>query len=212
MPAPETARQLGATHTVNIGAEISRSSSATSPARRRRRLRRHRREWGARRALRVIRPDGQVTKVGWSPDEHRRRHESARARQRPPPGVVQPQLPRLGTRHPPDRSRLTQANEIVGLKAPLAGMARSLRRDARRPRDQVGAAAGMRDDGLIIVTGGAGFIGSALVWALNQRGIEPDPRRRSSRPEREVAQPGAAARSTTTSRPTSSCRRSNAAR
>jgi ADP-L-glycero-D-manno-heptose 6-epimerase len=29
----------------------------------------------------------------------------------------------------------------------------------------------MRDDGLIIVTGGAGFIGSAVVWALNQRGI-----------------------------------------
>jgi ADP-L-glycero-D-manno-heptose 6-epimerase len=29
----------------------------------------------------------------------------------------------------------------------------------------------MRDDGLIIVTGGAGFIGSAVVWALNQRGM-----------------------------------------
>jgi ADP-L-glycero-D-manno-heptose 6-epimerase len=29
----------------------------------------------------------------------------------------------------------------------------------------------MSDDGLTIVTGGAGFIGSAVVWALNQRGI-----------------------------------------
>ena len=55
-------------------------------------------------ALALARPDGQVTKVGWSPRLVPDRHQSARPEEHPPAGVVQPQLPDLGARRPSARS------------------------------------------------------------------------------------------------------------
>ncbi len=64
-------------------------------------------------------------------------------------------------------------------------------------------------DSRILVTGGAGFIGSALVWALNARGAERIVVVRPARHRREVAQPRRRCASRTTSRPTTCCRASS---
>ena len=85
-------------------------------------------------------------------------------------------------------------DRVIRLAPPLvideAGPAMAGRGAPRRVRQRAGGVtAGPRH---ILVTGGAGFIGSALVWALNQRGHErilvADILDRS----REMAQPGAA--------------------
>jgi L-iditol 2-dehydrogenase len=118
----QTARRLGATHTVNIDAEdLNAVVRAFSPL-------------GAdvvcdatgasealATALRVIRPDGQVTKVGWSPDViptdvNPLVHGNVRLQ-----GSFSHNYP-VWERviHLIDRG-VTQADEIVGLKAPLPG-------------------------------------------------------------------------------------------
>ena len=121
-PRLEAARQLGATRTIDVQAEdleelvrdlaplgadvVCDASGASRPL---------------DVALRLARPDGQVTKVGWSPDEVADRHESAGAAEHPAAGLVQPQLSGLGTGHPPARPRLTMPETIIGLRAPLDG-------------------------------------------------------------------------------------------
>ena len=75
-------------------------------------------------ALRLVRPDGQVTKVGWSPEPLGDRSEPARAEERPAAGLVQPQLADLGARALPARQPPDGAEHIVGLRAGLRDGAR----------------------------------------------------------------------------------------
>ena len=105
-PRLEAARRLGATRTVDIqtenldevvrgfcdiGADLVCDASGAS------------RPLGI--ALGLTRPDGQVTKVGWSPDDDSAGRQSAGAAQPAAPGILQSQLSGVGARDSPARSR-----------------------------------------------------------------------------------------------------------
>ena len=140
-PRLEAARALGATHTIDVSTGGLESSCAASTARRRPGLRRVGRQRPLDAALKLVRPGGQVTKVGWSPDTIPVDINPLVGKAVTLQGSFSHNFPvwervihLLDHRHGQARDRRRPAR-------PARRLAPRLRRDARRRRDQVGAAA-----------------------------------------------------------------------
>ena len=105
-PRLEAARRLGATHTVDIETEnLADIVREISPDRRRPRVRCLGRELDARDRAEADEAGRSGLEGRMVARSHHHRRQSAGARQHSAPGLVQPQLSRVGTRHSTPRSR-----------------------------------------------------------------------------------------------------------